>query len=209
MRDKNRRTERFHYGICLNDECFKCRNKEIQQIPLRKELVCIECGKPLRECAPATKKNTGKYIALVIIFIVVGLVGFVFLNGEDEKDVLQQTIDITTTSISQSDTILAKQDTEAEENVALENVLQDEVVSNLSYKLEFGIYEGPMNNAKPHGYGGTIQVTRSYSLDLKKMPAEYLQVNEGDVIVSTKFIDGNLRAGELHRKDGTRKVFTI
>ena len=210
MSDKNRRTERSHYGICLNDECSKCKNKEIQQIPLRKELVCTECGKPLRECAPATKKNMGKYIALVIILIVVGFVGFVFLNGEDEKDVLQQTVNITATSISQSDTILAKQDTAAEEEtVALENVVQDKVVSNPSYKLEFGIYEGPMNNEKPHGYGGTIQVTRSYSIDLKKMPAEYLQVNEGDVIVSTKFKDGVLRAGELHRKDGTRKVFTI
>lgn len=41
------------------------------------------------------------------------------------------------------------------------------------------------------------------------MPAEYLQVYEGDIIVSTKFVNGVLRAGELHRKDGTRKVFTI
>lgn len=75
--------------------------------------------------------------------------------------------------------------------------------------MEFGTYEGPMSNGKPHGYGGTIQVTGSHSIDLKKMPAEYLQVNEGDIIVSTKFINGVLRAGELHRKDGTRKVFTI
>lgn len=208
MSDRNRRTERFHYGICLNDECSKCKNKEIQPVPLRKELVCTECGKPLRECAPATKKNTGKYIALVIVLIVVGLVGFVFLNGGEKKDVSQQTIDVTATSMSQSDTIHAKQDA-VEEIVALENVVQDEVGASPSCKVEFGTYEGPMNNGKPHGYGGTIHVTRSYSIDLKKMPSEYLQVNEGDVIVSTKFKDGVLRAGELHRKDGTRKVFTI
>ena len=43
---------RYRYGICLNDNCSKCKSKEVQQIAARKELVCEECGKPLRECPP-------------------------------------------------------------------------------------------------------------------------------------------------------------
>ena len=46
------RAERFKYGICLNDECEMCKNKTVQQIPMRKDLICESCGKPLRECPP-------------------------------------------------------------------------------------------------------------------------------------------------------------
>lgn len=39
----------FRYGQCLNDGCSKCKSKEIQEIPARKDFVCQECGKELRE----------------------------------------------------------------------------------------------------------------------------------------------------------------
>ena len=41
---------RNRYGICLNDSCSKGKSKEVQEIPVRKDFVCAECGKPLREC---------------------------------------------------------------------------------------------------------------------------------------------------------------
>lgn len=216
MSDRNRRTERFHYGICLNDECSKCRNKEVQQIPLRKELVCEECGKPLRECAPISKKATSQYIILGLAIIVVGITVFFLLNNDKEKDIVQELQEETIVTNIHADSIRVEQKTnEGEETTHEDTIVSSkettltEAQSSPSYKLEFGAYEGPMNNRKPHGYGGTIKVTRSYSIDLKKMPAEHLQVEKGDVIVNTKFTDGILRAGELHRKDGTRKVFTI
>ena len=69
-----RSTERFKYGMCLNDECPKCKSKEIQQIPMRKELICSECGKELRECAPPKPKP--------IIPIIVGVVtGAAIIGG--------------------------------------------------------------------------------------------------------------------------------
>lgn len=213
MNERNRRTNRFHYGICLNDECSKCRNKEIQKIPLRKELICEECGKQLRECAPVSKKNPTRYIVFGII--VIGLIGVFILNRTGKKDVVQQTSDTISNVNIHADTILTGQvvsigNVVKEDSIVFSNETEstENQISSL-YKLEFGSYDGPMNHGKPHGYGGTIKVNCSYNIDLKKMPAEYLQVDEGDVIVSTKFIDGILRAGELHRKDGTRKVFTI
>ena len=30
---------RYRYGICLNDGCSKCKAKEVQEIPARKEFV--------------------------------------------------------------------------------------------------------------------------------------------------------------------------
>lgn len=60
---------RFRYGICLNDECPKCKSKEVQEIPARKELVCAECGKPLRECPPPKKSNNIKQIGIIAAII--------------------------------------------------------------------------------------------------------------------------------------------
>lgn len=106
MNNRNIRTERFHYGICLNDECSKCRNKEVQQVPLRKELVCEECGKPLRKCAPASKKSATKYIMLGAIIIILGLVGIFLLNGGEETDVPQQIMSESVDQVVSGDTML-------------------------------------------------------------------------------------------------------
>lgn len=68
MATSSRSAERFKYGICLNDECPLCKEKKIQQIPMRKELVCTnpECGKPLRECPPPQKGPKWKKIAAIV-----------------------------------------------------------------------------------------------------------------------------------------------
>lgn len=68
MATSSRSNERFKYGICLNDECPLCKEKKIQQIPMRKELVCTnpECGKPLRECPPPQKGPKWKKIAAIV-----------------------------------------------------------------------------------------------------------------------------------------------
>ena len=57
---KRSANERLKYGICLNDECSMCKSKEIQSVPMRKDLLCSECGKELRECPPPKKKNSKK-----------------------------------------------------------------------------------------------------------------------------------------------------
>lgn len=76
-----------------------------------------------------------------------------------------------------------------------------------STNIGFGKYSGPMKGGKPHGVGGTVTVTSNYSIDLKDGRGSKLDVVPGDTIVNTKFENGVLRAGELHRKDGTRKWF--
>lgn len=58
---------RYRYGICLNDNgaCSKAKSKEVQQIVSRKDFVCEECQKPLRECPPP-KSFWNKYGKLLI-----------------------------------------------------------------------------------------------------------------------------------------------
>ena len=76
--------ERLKYGICLNDECSKCKSKEVQSFPMRKELICTECGSELRECPPPKKKKISPVIiaaavvaiaAVVLIFLSLGTQG--------------------------------------------------------------------------------------------------------------------------------------
>ena len=79
-------TERLKYGICLNDECSMCKSKEVQSVPMRKDLICSECGKELRECPPPKKKG-GIPVALIIAIIAVaaGVVAFMVLGKNDAK----------------------------------------------------------------------------------------------------------------------------
>ena len=79
---------RFRYGICLNDSCSKCKSKEVQEISARKEFVCPECGKPLRECPPPTtwwQKNGKKTIVCVVALAFIGGgIGVATLGGGSE-----------------------------------------------------------------------------------------------------------------------------
>lgn len=78
-----------------------------------------------------------------------------------------------------------------------------------SKNLGWANYQGPTQGGVPHGVGGTLKITTSYSIDLKDGRGSTLEVNAGETIENTKFENGRLRAGELHRADGTRKWFNI
>ena len=80
---------RYRYGICLNDNCEKCKSKEVQEIPARKDFVCQnpECGKPLRECPPPKKGGNTKLTAIiagvVVLLAIIG--GIIAMSGGGEE----------------------------------------------------------------------------------------------------------------------------
>lgn len=79
---------RYRYGICLNDSCSKCKAKEIQQISARKEFVCGECEKPLRECTPPKffGQKYDKIIAIVAgLLVIIGIVIVILLPSSGNK----------------------------------------------------------------------------------------------------------------------------
>lgn len=78
---------RFRYGICLNDSCSKGKAKEVQQIGARKEFVCEECGKQLRECPPPKSwwdKNRKKAITVALLVVAAGVGVGVKISGDDK-----------------------------------------------------------------------------------------------------------------------------
>lgn len=74
-----------------------------------------------------------------------------------------------------------------------------------TYDLEWGSYSGPMKGGKPDGRPGKVTVTRIY--DIVDASGNTITVYPGETITSTKFDNGNLKSGEIHRKDGSRLLF--
>ena len=126
MAKSHRSAERFKYGICLNDECSLCKSKTIQQIPMRKDLVCSECGKPLRESLPHKPKGLSKplLIGIIAAVILIALAVCYFtgvFDGKSEKPTtpIPDTTMVTppvadTTAVATQDTVSAPSDTELE-----------------------------------------------------------------------------------------------
>ncbi len=85
---------RFRYGICLNDSCEKCKSKEVQQISARKDFVCADCGKALRECPPPRSfwDKNGKLVigAVVAVVAVVMIVVRVQSGGDKHTEPVEQ-----------------------------------------------------------------------------------------------------------------------
>lgn len=70
-------------------------------------------------------------------------------------------------------------------------------------------YSGDIQDGKPYGSNGKLVFYRDYLLDLKKIEGTKLEIKAGESIEDTKFVNGKLRQGTLHRKDGTTKWFNI
>lgn len=94
---RNNDRVRYRYGICLNDNCEKCKSKEVQEIPARKDFVCQnpECGKPLRECPPPKKGGNTKLIAIIAgIVVILAIIGgtIALSGGESEPNAIETSV---------------------------------------------------------------------------------------------------------------------
>jgi len=102
---------RYRYGICLNDNCEKCKSKEIQEIPARKDFVCQnpECGKPLRECPPPKKGGNMKLIGIIAgVVVVLAIIGGVIALGGGSSEETPKQEPVVETPVN-SDSIKAAQ----------------------------------------------------------------------------------------------------
>lgn len=183
----------------------------MQQIPMRKEFVCAECGSELRECPPPKKRNNKLVLIIAAIIVIVGgvIAAIVMFRSSNEEVAMVSSTGVVRAiadsleQVRTADSIAAVEAEKAAKKAAVKSTDNSIGGSNLGW----GSYSGPMQNGKPHGVGGTIKVTKSYSIDLKDGRGSTLSVIPGESIENTKFENGRLRAGELHRKDGTRKWF--
>lgn len=198
---------RFRYGICLNDSCSKCKSKEVQQIAARKDFVCEECQKTLRECPPP-KSSWDKYGKMIIggsVAVIVGAAIWYFgLKSNDSEPQINNPIVESVTESPQA--ITEEVDTTAEANDTIINTASvdlsvDQTDGNPktqalipSIQVPFGTYSGPAN-----GLNGEIKVTRSYTLDLRNVAHDSIELLPGDLITHTKFKNGELVSGYWHR----------
>lgn len=205
MATSSRSAERFKYGICLNDECTLCKEKKVQQIPMRKDLVCSECGKPLRECPPPPTGPNKKLIGIIAGAIVgVAAIGggiYALTSGGEKVDVgetegVKPPVKVQVQDTVRKDTVSATFDNTAEKAEPKDNSTattpkkpQPEKPLNGygTVNLGYGTYTGDLKNGKPHGHGtityrSTHTITGSY------------QANPGDKYEGD-FRDGRVSGG--------------
>ncbi len=212
----------------------------MQEISARKELVCAECGKPLRECPPPKKSSRlGLIIGIAVIVVVACAIGAYFLffrnipkeeTTEEIPEVVQEATDVAVealpTDTIKEDSISKGVKSEAEEvpsttvegkQTQAQQSHSDAATSNNSGRKEStsnvttlvcGRYEGPMSNGTPNGIGGTVYITRNYTISLKDGTGGVVEVSSGDKIVDTKFKEGVLQQGQLIRANGERKYLS-
>lgn len=188
---------RYRYGICLNDNCSKCKSKEVQQIAARKELVCEECGKPLRECPPPKTGPSKKLImtigAVVVAFLVV--LGIIFIpRGESNTD----TTDINDTIVTPPVVVDTPTVAKPEEPVKVNPV--PPVNGRGTVNLGYGKYTGDLKNGKPHGWG-----TVTYTKSTKIVNSKDFVANPGDTFEG-EFRDGKISGQGYWTHDGNQTV---
>lgn len=213
-----------NWGICTNTSgkadgtpCSKCQNKEKQAIRASKDFVCEECGEALTKI-PAPKPKTPLGLIIGIAVVVIGLIvgGIFAFGGKDEEKSAVEEPKVETPVVEEP----AVEETVAEEPVAEEPAAEEPKpeakpankpaqTSNTSNWNGVATYSGPMQGGQPNGIGGKLTFKSNYSLDLKDGKGTKLDIQAGETIENTKFENGKLRQGELHRKDGTRKWFNI
>lgn len=191
------------YGVCENfDNCSNAKNRKIIELDELDDFLCPECHSELHE-VENKGGNKSKLIAIIVAAAVVlggaGTAGYMYLKPqskvENSGDGGGKT-PVDTTIGGKSDSTTTPKPEKPVESYGKVN-------------LGYAIYEGPLTNGKPNGVGGTLTFTRYYSIDLKKAPAEYVEVDRGDKMVNVKFVNGKVRQGEIHFADGTRRWVNI
>ena len=224
----NRNSEhlRYRYGICLNDNCLKCKNKEVQQISARKDFVCEECGKPLRECPPPKSGPNKMVIAAIaaVIVIAVGVGCFLGFSGGDtpestpvdslnvQSDSLSQSSDtvtvVRTDTIKQIDTVTIEKTVEKVETPkATQTTTTPPKTSKASgstkgsVNLGYAKFTGTVSGGKPNGQG-TMRFTSSHVIDSRDPKGRV--ADAGDYVIG-EWVSGKLVQGRWYGSDNNVK----
>ena len=224
----NRNSEhlRYRYGICLNDNCQKCKNKEVQQVSVRKDFVCEECGKPLRECPPPKSGPNKMVIAAIaaVIVIAVGVGCFLGFSGGDtpestpvdslnvQSDSLSQSSDtvtvVRTDTIKQIDTVTIEKTVEKVETPkAIKTTTTTTKTSNASgstkgsVNLGYAKFTGTVSGGKPNGQG-TMRFTSSHVIDSRDPKGRV--ADAGDYVIG-EWVSGKLVQGRWYGSDNNVK----
>ena len=199
---------RYRYGMCLNDQCTKAKSKEVRQISPRKEFVCEECGKALRECPPPKKGGSKKAlfaVAAVVVILAGGGYGiYSAMSGGEEAgtDVNQERSVIIEASSDTAKIDSVKPEVEKVSTPEPEKMPVEQKVQNGrgTVDLGYGTYTGELKNGKPHGYG-----TITYRQSHKIVPSKDFVAQPGDTFEG-EFRNGRISGLGYWKHDGNQTV---
>lgn len=201
------------YGLCLNDNCSKSKAKEIQQINGRKEFVCEECGKPLRECPPPRSwwnKNGKTLLGGVAIVAILGA-GIFFVMSPKSKSNTEPTADSTPEVIEKTpvniDSVQAVEEqpivpTPAPEKKETVPTKKSTVAASNSLDLGYATYKGRIKNGVPHDENGRMTFKEKHLID--KRDSQKRMAEPGDYIIG-EYVNGKLVQGVWYNGKNTVK----
>ena len=218
-RDSKRSTnERLKYGICLNDECSMCKSKEIQSVPMRKDLLCSECGKELRECPPPKKKRKLPLVIIITVVVVVIIAGLFFVINDKKENVVEENVAaiespiVNELPVVNEITQIENSDTLAPMVATVEEIIESETVSNESVitetpvtsgngelTLSYGKYSGEIKDGYPHGQG-KLTYTKARVINRHDMKAR--EAKPGNYVIG-EFYNGFVVYGKLYDANGS------
>lgn len=192
---------RFRYGICLNDNCSKCKSKEVQEIPARKDLVCAECGKPLRECPPPKKGANTKMIGVIAAAVVVlggGGAYFAMSGGDEQPAEPKAPVEVVDSQKVDSPAVEAPAEAAPVPEVKKDEPKPAEPKQPAAKNPSWGKYDGARDaSGLPHG-NGVLTITRSTTIN-----GETAQPGER---IEGVFRNGYVNMGTWYKKDGNAVV---
>ena len=216
MERRNKEYVRYRYGICLNETCSKAKSKEVQQIAARKEFVCEECGKPLRECPPPKKGNKTPIVVVTVVLVVALIAAFfIFSDGESKQPTEPQL------AAQDSDIVKVEKDT-----IGISEVKKDEPVvepmkeekpkvektaekqakpatsSSNSKNLGYATFKGNLKNGQPNDVNGRLIFKTSHVIDSRDPKGRVAEA--GDYVIG-EFSEGHLVQGIWYGSDNTVK----
>ena len=202
-------SERLKYGICLNDECSMCKSKEVQSVPMRKDLICSECGKELRECPPPKKKGKAPVAIIGAVAVAAIVAGLLFVLGGKEEPAVEESVVVSPvveeiTQVENSDTVAVEVATVEEvaepENIPSESeVKETPIISGAGeLTLSYGRYSGAIKNGYPHGQG-KLTYTKARVINRNDMKSR--EAKPGNYIIG-EFHNGFVVYGKLYDSNG-------
>ena len=216
MERRNKEYVRYRYGICLNETCSKAKSKEVQQIAARKEFVCEECGKPLRECPPPKKGNKTPIVVVAVVLVVALIAAFFIFSGGESKQPTEPQL-----ATKDSDIVKVEKDT-----IGISEVKKDEPVvepmkeekpkvektaekqakpatsSSNSKNLGYATFKGNLKNGQPNDVNGRLIFKTSHVIDSRDPKGRVAEA--GDYVIG-EFSEGHLVQGIWYGSDNTVK----
>lgn len=194
---------RYRYGMCLNDQCSKAKSKEVQQISPRKEFVCEECGKALRECPPPKKGGNKKVLLAIAAVAILAGGGYgiysAMVGGENTgMDVNKElpVIPEASSDTAKIDSVKPEVEKVATQKPDKRSAEQKVLNGRGTVDLGYGTYTGDLKNGKPHGYG-----TITYKQTHKIVASKDFVAKPGDMFEG-EFRDGRISGLGYWKHDG-------